>query len=541
MANIYRPPCDAGVMLSGKADRPCGPDVARWVLVATILGSSMAFIDGTVVNVALPVLQEDFGATATQVQWVAQAYALFLSAFILVGGSMGDHLGRRRVFMWGVGVFALASIWCGVAPNITQLILARSLQGLGGAMLIPGSLAIISASFDGKQRGQAIGTWAAFTAITMALGPVLGGWLVENVSWRAVFFINVPIAVLVLIVSAWRVPESRDEEVVGQRLDWGGAVLAVLGIGGIIYGLTVSSQLGLLHPQVLVPLVAGVLVLVLFIWLESRLSAPMLPLGIFRVTTFSGTNLLTLLLYAALGGALFYLPFNMIQVQGYSPTAAGAALLPFILLVSLLSRWSGGLVERYGARLPLIVGPIIIAVGYALFAVPGIGGTYWTTFFPAVVVLGLGMALVVAPLTTTVMNSVSTHQSGVASGTNNAVSRVAGLLGIAIMSIIMAYVFNVALDRRLAPLDLSIEAQAVVNEQRANLAGAQLDVGAEAEAQAALDRAFKEAYVAGFRLVMLFAAGLALAGAITTWSMIEGEQEEIERQPVPEPALGAET
>ena len=541
MANIYKPPCDAGVMLSGKADRSCAPDVGRWVLAATILGSSMAFIDGTVVNVALPVLQEDLGATAAQVQWVAQAYALFLSAFILVGGSMGDHLGRRRVFMWGVGVFALASIWCGLAPNIAQLTLAQSLKGLGGAMLVPGSLAIISASFDGKQRGQAIGTWAAFTAITMALGPVLGGWLVENVSWRAVFFINVPIAVVVLIITAWRVPESRDEEVVGQRLDWGGAVLAVLGIGGIIYGLTVSSRLGLFHPQVLVPLVAGVLALALFIWLESRLSAPMLPLDIFRVTTFSGTNLLTLLLYAALGGALFYLPFNLIQVQGYSPMAAGAALLPFILLVFLLSRWSGGLVERYGARLPLIVGPIIIAVGYALFAVPDIGGTYWTTFFPAVAVLGLGMALVVAPLTTTVMNSVPTHQSGVASGTNNAVSRVAGLLGIVIMSIIMAYVFNAALDGRLAPLDLSTEAQAVVNEQRANLAGAQLDVGAEPDAQAALDRAFKESFVAGFRLVMLVAAGLALVGAVTTWFMIEGKQEEVERQPVAEPALGAET
>ena len=536
MANIYHPPCDAGVMLSGKADRLCAPHVGRWVLVATILGSSMAFIDGTVVNVALPILQEDLGATATQVQWVAQAYALFLSAFILVGGSMGDHLGRRRVFMWGVGLFALASIWCGVAPNITQLTLAQSLKGLGGAMLIPGSLAIISASFDGKERGQAIGTWAAFTAITMALGPVLGGWLVENVSWRAVFFINVPLAVIVLIISVWRVPESRDEEVVGQRLDWGGAVLAALGIGGIIYGLTVSSQLGLLHPQVLVPLLTGVLVLVLFIWLEARLSVPMLPLDIFRVTAFSGTNLLTLLLYAALGGALFYLPFNLIQVQGYSPTAAGAALLPFILLVSLLSRWSGGLVERYGARLPLIVGPIIIAVGYALFAVPGIGGTYWTTFFPAVVVLGLGMALVVAPLTTTVMNSVSTHQSGLASGTNNAVSRVAGLLGIAVMGIIMAYIFNVTLDGRLAPLDLSTETQTVVDEQRANLAGAQFEVGVEPGTQAALDRAFKESFVAGFRLVMLFAAVLALLGTATTWFMIEGKHEQVERPPVAEPA-----
>jgi len=528
MANIFNPPCDEGVLLSKSAHAPCAPDVGRWVLAATILGSSMAFIDGTVVNVALPVLQADLGATAIQVQWVAQAYALVLSALILVGGSMGDHLGRRRVYVWGVGLYVLASIWCGLAPDVYQLILAQALKGVGGAMLIPGSLAIISAAFDETRRGRAIGTWAAFTSMTMALGPVLGGWLVENVSWRAVFFINVPIAAAVLALTLWRVPESRDQEVAGQRLDWGGAVLAMLGIGGVIYGLTAFSRLGLWHAQVLGPLVAGLLLLALFIGLEARLAAPMLPPGIFRSRTFSGANLLTLLLYSALGGALFFFPFNLIQVQGYSPTAAGAALLPFILLLFLLSRWSGGLVERYGSRPPLIVGPLIVALAFALFAVPGMGGTYWTTFFPAVVVLGLGMALSVAPLTTSVMNSVPTHQSGVASGTNNAVSRVAGLLGVAVMSILITSVFNTALDERLAPLDLSPQTRAVVEAQRANLAGAQLAVDADAGAQAALERAFHESYVAGFRLVMLFAAGLALAAAAATWFMVERQPVETE-------------
>ncbi len=524
MANFLKPPCDAGVVLSGRGNTPCAPDVGRWVLTATILGSSMAFIDGTVVNITLPILQADLGATATQVQWVVQAYALFLSALILVDGSMGDHLGRRRVFLWGVVLYALASIWCGLAPDVTQLIIAQSLKGVGGAMLVPGSLAIISATFDETQRGRAIGTWSAFTSITMALGPVLGGWLVENLSWRAAFLINLPIALIVLALAAWRVPESRDEEAAGDRLDWGGAALAMLGIGGIIYGLTTSSRLGLWHPQVRAPLAVGLLMLATFIWLESRLVSPMMPLGIFRIPTFRGTNLLTLLLYSALGGALFYFPFNLIQVQGYSATAAGAALLPFILILFLLSRWSGGLVERYGARPPLVVGPLIVAAGFVLFTVPGIGGPYWMTFFPAVAVLGLGMALSVAPLTTAVMNSVEAHRSGVASGVNNAVSRLAGLFGIAVMSILIVSAFNSALDERLASLDLSSEVQAVVEQERVNLAGAQVMIGSDAGIQGALDRAFKEAYLSGFRLVMWFAAGLALAGAVTAWAMIEGKE-----------------
>jgi MFS family permease len=403
------------------------------------------------------------------------------------------------------------------------LIVAQALKGVGGAMLVPGSLAIISAAFDETQRGRAIGTWSAFTSITMALGPVLGGWLVEHVSWRAALMINLPLAVIVLALAAWRVPESRDAQAAGQRLDWGGALLAVLGIGGITYGLTAASWVGLGHPQALGPLAAGLFMLAAFVWLESRLAAPMMPLGLFRPSTFRGTNLLTLLVYGALGGALFYFPFNLIQVQGYPPTAAGAALLPFILILFLLSRWSGGLVERYGARRPLILGPLIVAAGFALFAVPGVGGAYWTTFFPAVAVLGLGMALTVAPLTTAVMNSVETHQAGVASGINNAVARTAGLLGIAIMSIMISTVFSAALDQRLAALDLSPGAHALVDAQRANLAGAQVALEADAETQAALERAFKEAYVAGFRVVMLFAAGLALAGAGAAGALVEGK------------------
>src|SRR5881398_1858103 len=333
----------------------------RIVLAATILGSSMAFIDGTVVNVALPALQNALNATVIDVQWVIEAYSLLLSALLLVGGSLGDRYGRRRVFLIGIVLFAFASAACGFAANIHQLIAARALQGLGAALLVPGSLAIISSSFSEDQRGRAIGTWSGFSAITTAIGPVIGGWLIEHLSWRAVFFINIPLALLVILISLWRVPESSDKENAG--LDWWGAILGALGLGALVYGLIESSRLGFTDRSVGAALIAAAILLALFLILEARVPNPMLPLTLFRSRTFTGANLLTFLLYGALGGTLFFLPLNLIQVQGYSATAAGAALLPFILIISSLSRWSGGLIAKYGPKLPLIVGPLIAAFG----------------------------------------------------------------------------------------------------------------------------------------------------------------------------------
>ncbi|HEY9881095.1 MAG TPA: DHA2 family efflux MFS transporter permease subunit [Leptolyngbyaceae cyanobacterium] len=323
------------VIRSVPCDAPCQRNARAWVLAATILGSSMAFIDSTVVNVALPTLQTQLNASVADVQWVVESYALFVAALILVGGSLGDHFGRRRIFVMGVALFAIASLWCGLSPTIEQLILARGVQGIGGALLIPGSLAIIGASFPDSERGRAIGLWSGFTAITSAAGPVLGGWLIETFSWRWVFLINLPLAAIVIAMSLWCVPESRDAEASG--LDWLGALLAIAGLGCMVYGLLESASVGF-STELIGIIGVGLLILAGFLWWESHLTSPMMPLGLFRSRTFSGANLLTLLLYSALGGALFFLPFNLIQVQGYSATAAGAALLPFPLIMFLLSR-----------------------------------------------------------------------------------------------------------------------------------------------------------------------------------------------------------
>lgn len=486
-----------------------------WILIATILGSSMAFIDSSVVNVALPRLQVELNASASSVQWVVEAYALFLGALILIGGSLGDQFGRKRIFMLGVIVFALASVWCGFSQDITQLIIARSVQGIGGALLTPGSLAIIRSAFSEAERGKAIGTWSGFSAITSALGPVLGGWLVQNTSWRWIFFINIPLAVIVLIVSFLHLPESRSEE--GPRhLDFPGAILTALGLGGVVYGLIQAENAGFADPIVLTCIIGGIVALGLFIFVESRSPAPMMPLTLFRSRTFSGTNLLTLLLYAGLGGALFFLPFNLISAQGYSATAAGASLLPFTLLSFALSRWSGGLVTRYGARLPLIIGPCIAAVGFVLFAIPGLGGSYWQTYFPAVVVLGLGMTITIAPLTTTVMGAVEDRYSGTASGVNNAVARIASLLAIAVLGIFVAYAFSSSLNSTIAALHLPASLQQTILSQHNRLTGIAIPNSVQGATRASIRTAIDTSFIVGFRLAMLVAAGLAVGSALCT-------------------------
>ncbi|HEX6508603.1 MAG TPA: MFS transporter [Chloroflexota bacterium] len=531
-ASVIPRAADECVMRTAPDRGQVAPQAERWVLAATILGSSIASIDGTVVNVALPVMQRSFHATSSDLQWVIEAYSLFLSALILVGGSLGDRLGRRRVYAAGIMIFAVASVACGLAPTIGVLIAARCIQGIGGALLVPGSLSIISASFDPARRGRAIGTWAGFSTLATALGPVVGGWLVQNASWRWVFFLNVPLAAITLVLLYRHVPESRDEDLTGG-IDWLGAALITGSLGGLTYGLIEAGPRGFGDPVVVASLVAGVVLLVAFVLAEARSPAPMMPLDIWRSRTFTGTNLLTLLLYGALGGSLYFLPFNLQQVQGYSPTAAGAAFLPFIAIVFVLSRWTGGLVQRYGAKRPLIIGPIISAIGFVLFAVPDIGGSFWITFFPAIVVLSLGMSLVIAPLTTAVMNALETHRSGVASGVNNAVSRVAGLLAIAVLGLVVAGVFNTHLDSSLSSLPVPASAKSAVESQRTKLVGASLPSGLSASQRAQLERVLKESFVAGFRAAMLVSAGLALASSIFAAWLIDGRK--------PEPTAAVQT
>jgi EmrB/QacA subfamily drug resistance transporter len=522
MLGLVRTACDDGALRApAAAASPCADSAKPWILAATILGSSMAFIDGSVVSVALPALQGDLGTSVRGSQWVVNAYMLTLGALILVGGAIGDRYGRRRIFSLGVVVFTAASIACGLAPNVEGLVAARALQGIGGALMVPESLAIISASFPEAERGRAIGTWAGFSALTTAFGPVLGGWLVDTFSWRMIFFVNVPLGLLALVLAFWRMPESRDDEA-PPGVDWRGGILATLGLGALAYGLTAASDHEWTDPTVLGAVLASVPLLAAFLWWQKRAPAPMMPLGLFRSREFSGANVVTLVLYFALGGALFFVPFDLIGVEGYSAMSAGAAFLPFTLIMGVLSRWSGALIGRYGARLPLIVGPIIVAAGLALCAVPDIGQSYWSGFFPAMVVLGLGMAVSVAPLTTTVMQSAGDRYGGVASGINNATARVAGMLAVALLGAIAVGAFRSNLDMRLSDAQVPMQMRLALRAEASKLAEAQVPrMGDERERQQ-LTRILHESFVHSFRVLMLISSAIALLGAVCSAFTIRG-------------------
>jgi EmrB/QacA subfamily drug resistance transporter len=508
-------PCDEAAIWAGAPAAPCAEKSRPWVLAATILGSSMAFIDSTVVNVALPALQSSLHATVVDIQWVIESYGLFLSALILVGGALGDSLGRRAMFLLGVAGFAVASAGCGFSSSIESLLAWRSVQGIAAAFLVPGSLAIISSSFDEKLRGQAIGTWAGFTSMTTALGPVLGGWLIEHASWHWIFFINIPVAALVLVISPRNISESRSTD--RTSVDWSGAATVTLGLAALVYGFLESAILGWTHPRVIGSLGLGVMSLILFVFAERTVRTPMVPLKLFNSTCFSGANLLTLSLYAALGIFFFLFPLNLIQIQKYSATATGAAALPMILLMFLLSRWSGGLLIRYGPKLPLLLGPLTVAAGFLLFAVPDAQAHYWTSFFPAFIVLGLGMAISIAPLTTVVMNSVEQELAGTASGINNAVARVAGVLAVAVLGAVMVTAFDHSLRQSLPGLKLNADVIHELQSHGARLGSLDAPSNVDPQTAARIRGAVTEAFVFGFRLIMFICACLAIASAAVAW------------------------
>ncbi len=506
-----KPPCDEAAIRARSASAACSKVSGKWVLLATVLASSMAFIDSSIVNVATPALQHSFAASVVDVQWVVESYGLTLSALILLGGSMGDMFGRKRIFVLGVGVFTAASMGCGFSSTIRQLILARAVQGIGAAFMIPGSLAIISSSFDESERGRAVGTWSGSTAITAAIGPVLGGWIIEHFSWRWAFFINVPVAVVVIAVSIWHIAESRSRQ--SMRLDWLGALLATFSLSAFVFGFIESSRAGWTRPLVLVSIGFGIVGSAVFLFVESQSDSAMVPLSLFRSRSFAGANGLTFFLYFAIGIFFFVFPLNLIQIQGYSASQTGAALLPLILIIFLLSRWSGGLVDRYGARVPLIAGPVVAGTGFLLFSIPSVGGSYWTTFFPAVLTLGLGMAISVAPLTTVVLNAVDKDHVGTASGINNAVSRVAGLLAIAVLGAIMIVIFGGQLSHRLSQMPLRVEIRSELQSNASRMGGLTTSKAVDSQTHEAIRETIAYSFVVAFRWIMWICAALALASA----------------------------
>ena len=421
----------------------------RWILAATVLGSSLTFIDGSALGVALPAIQRDLGAGPAAAQWISNAYLLTLGALVLIGGAAGDRFGRKRVFLVGVVLFALSSIACGLAPTAQLLIAGRAMQGIGAALLTPGALALIGATFPEKERGAAFGTWAGAGALFGMVGPLVGGWLADHANWRAIFWINLPLAALTVVVALRAVPESRDEEAKG--LDWLGAVLAMAGLGALIWGLTAAPDLGWSHPGVIGGLVGGVVLLAAFLWAEAREEHPMMPLGLFRSRVFSGINLLTLLLYFALGGAMFFLPFELIRVHGWTATGAGSAMLPFAAVMGLFSGAAGKLADRFGAKLSLSIGPALAGIGLFLLALMPPDAGYVEGPLLGMTIIAVGMTLAVGPLTAAVMGAVKDGHTGVASGVNNAVARIAGLLAIALLGVLLSSVFvssvNVDPDR----------------------------------------------------------------------------------------------
>ncbi|WP_122464478.1 MFS transporter [Brevundimonas lutea] len=492
MASHLHGPCDRGeVQAAPRPETGLSPTRKRWVLAATVLGSSLTFIDGSALGVALPSIQRDLQAGTAAVQWVSNAYLLTLGALVLIGGAAGDRFGRRRVFLIGVVVFALASAACGLAPTVELLIAGRALQGLGAALLTPGALAVIGASFPPEERGRAFGTWAGAGALFGMVGPLIGGWLADHADWRLIFWINLPLAVLTVIVT-WRVvPESRDETAKG--LDGLGAVLAMAGLAGVTWALTVAPDLGWRDLRVLAAGVGGMALMAGFVIAEAQQRHPMMPLGLFRSPVFSGVNLLTLLLYFALSGAMFFLPFDLIRVQGFSATLAGAAMLPFAVVMGLFSGLAGRLADRFGARLSLGLGPILAGLGLALLAWPAPGAGYVDGPLAGMTVLAIGMTLAVGPLTAAVMGAVEPGHAGVASGVNNAVARVAGLLAVALLGVVLSAVFVSGTG--------DPQARALLGEVMAG--------GADLPPEAI------DAFHAAFRAVMLAcAAGAVLAGVI---------------------------
>lgn len=493
-----------------------------WIMISSILASSMAFIDSTALNVVLPSLQKNLNASGTDLFWVLNAYLLMLAALILIGGSLGDQLGRKKIFMAGIAIFILGSAACGFVPDVTLLIICRMIQGIGGALMIPGSLSLISSSINVNERGKAIGTWSAFTTVVTMGGPVLGGAFADAGLWRYIFFINIPIGIAALFI-LWRwVSESRDEGS-SHKLDYTGAIAIALGLGLLTFGFLRIPVTGLQHWSAYGSLASGMLLLVAFVIIEAKSDHPMMPLQLFTNLTFSGANLLTFFLYAGLGAGMLFMSLNMVQVQGYSQLQSGLTFLPFTILMITIARFAGGLADKHGPRFLLIAGPATAGAGLLVLSfIKQTNGAadYWTTFFPGVLIFGLGMSFTVAPLTTAVMGSVSDHFSGTASGVNNAMSRISSVFANAIFGALAVLFFSGALQNELKTVPLNAKEKQAVMAQVVNLGNAHVPPAISNKDKAGIEKVYHSGFISAYARIMRISAGLAFLGATMAFFFI---------------------
>ena len=501
----------------------------KWLMTSTILASSMAFIDGTALNVILPALQQNLNASGADLFWILNSYLLMLASLILIGGTLGDSLGRKKIFIIGIFIFVAGSAICGLAADVRGLIISRIIQGIGGALMIPGSLSLISSSINEQERGKAIGTWSAFTTFVTLGGPILGGALADAGLWRYIFFINVPIGIAALTV-LWFKVEATEEGIHNQRLDYTGALLVAVALGLLTFGFLKIPETGLHNAQTYLTLGAGFLLIILFVYVEYKSEHPMMPLALFADKTFSGANLLTFFLYAGLGGGMLFLSLNLVQIQGYSQLESGLTFLPFTVLMILLARFAGKLADKFGPRLFLIFGPVTAGTGLLLLSfVDQTNGPqdYWITFFPGILVLGAGMAFTVAPLTTAVMASVNEHLSGTASGINNAMTRVASVFANAIFGGLAVLFFSGALSNNLSSSDFSSSEKTEILNESGNLGNAQVPGSISLSRKVKVQKWYQQGFLHAYSIIMKISASLGFLGGLMAFLFVRVKVKEV--------------
>lgn len=505
------------------SDITLSSSTGKWIMSSAILASAMAFIDGTALNVALPSLQNDLHASGADLFWILNSYLLMLAALVLPGGALGDKLGRKKIFMTGIVIFIAASVACGFSISVFSLIAFRAVQGIGGAMMIPGSLSLIAASFSKDETGKAIGTWSSVTTLVTVGGPVIGGILADSGLWRMIFFINVPIGIVSLIILRKKVPESIDVNA-GKSVDYIGSAVVISGLALITYGFLRIPDIGFYNYEVIASLAAGFISMGAFIFIEKKSKDPMMPLNLFSNKTFSGANLLTFFLYGGLFAGMLFISLYMVQVQGYSQLQAGLTFLPFTVLIFVNSRWAGSLVDRYGPRWLLIGGPATAGAGLLLLSfVKHTSGPsdYWTTFFPGIFVFGLGMSFTVTPLTATVMGALPAQHSGTASGINNAISRISNVLANAVFGFLAILFFTGYLTDSIKNIPLNEKEKKDVIAQSVNLGDAKVPESVTGENKKLIEQAYKESFTDAYSKVLLISAGLAFLSAMMSFAFIK--------------------